>query len=49
MEAHLSYAVVHRSIAHAENILVLLREHEAAGIDHDTSIRTIYREVVVDS
>lgn len=46
MEADLSRIVVERRIGHAENILVLLRQHEAAGIDHDTSIHIIYSTFV---
>ena len=45
MEAFLGQVVIHKSIAHAENILAMLRKHEAEGKDHETSIRTIYKEV----
>lgn len=45
MENHLINVVVHRSISHAENILVWLRQHEAAGMDHATSIRTIHERI----
>jgi hypothetical protein len=45
MEADLSRIVVTGAIAHAENILILLRLHEAAGTPHDETIRAIYREV----
>jgi len=46
MEDDLVKVIVHRSIAHAENILVMLRQHEIAGLDHATSIRTLHREFI---
>lgn len=46
MEDDLVKVIVHRSIAHAENILVMLRQHEVAGLDHGTSIRILHGEFI---
>jgi hypothetical protein len=46
METDLVRVIVTGAIAHAENILVMLRQHEAEGLDHATSIRTLHREFV---
>ena len=45
MEADLINVVVRRSISHAENILVWLRQHEAAGLSHEASIRNIHERI----